>query len=160
MVSVFNLIDSMKVKITLCIAGLFFALGCQNTNQVEKPEKLLSTSEMKDLIYDMVLLDAAMSVNENKLEELDIEMLEFLSKKYEIDSVQLKQNILYYNMRFDENVEIYEEAKDSISKLEKAYDSISKLSDSLRKVKLKKLDSIKKIDTLPRNKKLKSQAEN
>ena len=145
----------MKIKIYLCIAVVFLTLSCQNTNRVEKPEKLLSKSEMKDLVYDMVLLDAAVSVDKNRLEKLDVKMLEFLSKKYDIDSAELKQNIQYYNMRFNENIDIYEKVKDSISRLEKAYDSISKLRDSLEKIKLKKLDSIKKKDSLPRNKKLK-----
>ena len=120
-------------------------IGCQSVDEVKKPEHFLNKSEMKNLIYDMVLLDAAVSVNKRRLEELDIEFLEFLSKKYNIDSTDLKQNILYYNLNFDENTEIYTEVKDSISKLEKVYDSISKVSDSLEKVELKKQDSIQKL---------------
>lgn len=120
-------------------------IGCQSVDEVKKPEHFLNKSEMKNLIYDMVLLDAAVSVNKRRLEELDIEFLEFLSKKYNIDSTDLKQNILYYNLNFDENTEIYTEVKDSISKLEKVYDSISKVSDSLEKIELKKQDSIQKL---------------
>lgn len=129
-------------------------IGCQSVDDVEKPEHFLNKSEMKNLIYDMVLLDAAVSVNKRRLEELDIEFLEFLSKKYNIDSTDLKQNILYYNLNFDENTEIYNEVKDSISKLEKVYDSISKVSDSLEKVELKKQDSIQKLKDSIENKEI------
>ena len=133
-------------KIRNCILVLMLInIGCQSVDEVKKPEHFLNKSEMKNLIYDMVLLDAAVSVNKRRLEELDIEFLEFLSKKYNIDSTDLKQNILYYNLNFDENTEIYTEVKDSISKLEKVYDSISKVSDSLEKIELKKQDSIQKL---------------
>lgn len=131
-----------------CLVLAVLMLSCQKIEKSEKPDQLLSKSEMKDLIYDMILLDAAASVNQEKLNELGVDMLEYLSKKYKIDSSSLKKNIKYYNLRFDENLEIYEEVKDSITKLENAYDSISRARDSLRKLELKKLDTtdIKKID--------------
>lgn len=142
-------------KFRNCILLLMLInIGCQSVDDVEKPERFLNKSEMKNLIYDMVLLDAAVSVNKRRLEELDIEFLEFLSKKYNIDSTDLKQNILYYNLNFDENTEIYTEVKDSISKLEKVYDSISKVSDSLEKIELKKQDSIQKLKDSIENKEI------
>lgn len=142
-------------KFKNCILLLMLInIGCQSVDEVKKPEHFLNKSEMKNLIYDMVLLDAAVSVNKRRLEELDIEFLEFLSKKYNIDSTDLKQNILYYNLNFDENTEIYTEVKDSISKLEKVYDSISKVSDSLEKIELKKQDSIQKLKDSIENKEI------
>lgn len=128
--------------------GLIFITSCQNVEKIEKPEKLLSKSEMKDLLYDMVLLDAASGVNEKRLKDLDIKMFDFLSKKYKLDSNELKQNIQYYNMKFDDNLEIYEQVKDSISRLEQSYDSITKARDSLKKLERKRRDSIRKLDTV------------
>lgn len=128
--------------------GLVFITSCQNVEKIEKPEKLLSKSEMKDLLYDMVLLDAASGVNEKRLKDLDIKMFDFLSKKYKLDSNELKQNIQYYNMKFDDNLEIYEQVKDSISRLEQSYDSITKARDSLKKLERKRRDSIRKLDTV------------
>lgn len=128
--------------------GLVFITSCQNVEKIEKPEKLLSKSEMKDLLYDMVLLDAASGVNEKRLKDLDIKMFDFLSKKYNLDSNELKQNIQYYNMKFDDNLEIYEQVKDSISRLEQSYDSITKARDSLKKLERKRRDSIRKLDTV------------
>lgn len=130
------------------LMGLVFITSCQNVEKIEKPEKLLSKSEMKDLLYDMVLLDAASGVNEKRLKDLDIKMFDFLSKKYKLDSIELKQNIQYYNMKFDDNFEIYEQVKDSISRLEQSYDSITKARDSLKKLERKRRDSIRKLDTV------------
>lgn len=149
-----NLIDSMNIIRCIGLLGLVFITSCQNIEEVKEPKNLLSKSEMKDLIYDMVLLDAAAVVNDEPLKELDVEMLEFLSKKYDLDSTDLKQNILYYNLKYSDNIEIYENAKDSIDKLKNAYDSISNARDSLRKLEKKRLDSIKKIDTISKNKTL------
>lgn len=142
MASASNLTDDMKNLIRcIVLLGFVFCTGCQNVDEIEKPKHLLTKSEMKDLVYDMVLLDAAVSVDKNKLKKLDVEVLEFLSKKYDIDSTDLKQNITYYNLRFNESVEIYEHAKDSIETLKNTYDSISKAIDSLKKLAKKKLDS-------------------
>ena len=136
-----------KRSLILAAFCLLFMTACQDKKEVEEPDHLLSKPEMKNLVYDMVLLDAAMGVNEKRLKELDVNMLEFLSEKYKIDSIDLKQNLLYYNLSFDDNTEIYQYVKDSISALEKAYDSISKVTDSLSKIEKKKNDSIIKLDT-------------
>ena len=132
----------MKLIRFLCLVCLIFLMSCQDIKEVEKPKKLLNKSEMKDLVYDMVLLDAAFGVNERRLKELDIEMLEFLSKKYELDSNDLKQNILYYNLRFDENLSIYQEVKDSIERLDRVYIDRAKEIDSLEKLERDRKDSI------------------
>lgn len=149
-----NLTDDMKA--IKCLSLLVFVLvtSCQNVEEIEEPKNLLSKSEMKDLVYDMVLLDAAAVVNKEKLNELNIEILQFLSQKYGIDSTDLKQNILYYNLRFDENSEIFEQAKDSIKRLDRVYDSISKIRDSLRRLEKKRKDSIIKIEALPESKRV------
>lgn len=145
----------MKVIRCICLLAFVLTTSCQNIDEIEEPKNLLSKSEMKNLIYDMVLLDAANGLSERKLKQLDIEMLEYFNKKYGLDSNDLKQNILYYNLRYDENIEIYEHAKDSIEQLKNAYDSISKVTDSLRKMEIKRLDSIQKSeDSISENKKL------
>jgi hypothetical protein len=138
----------MKVLSYISTLVLVLLVSCQNIEKVEKPKKLLSKAEMKDLVYDMILLDATVGVDRYKLQDLDIEMLEFLSKKYGIDSIDLKQNVYYYNVRHDDNLEIYESVKDSIIKLENAYDSISKAIVAQERQELRRLDSIKSIDTI------------
>ena len=146
----------MRLIKFICLLGFVLISSCQNVDKIEKPNHLLSKAEMKDLIYDMVLLDAAAGINDSKLNELDIEILEFLTKKYGIDSTELQQNILYYNLKFDENKEIYENAKDSIDKLKKAYDSIAEVRDSIKQLEKKKLDSIEGFDTISKNNKIES----
>lgn len=138
----------MKSITYIALLGFILFTSCQKVDKIEKPKHLLSKSEMKNLVYDMLLLDAASGVNENKLKELNVDMLEFLSKKYDIDSSDLEQNIMYYNLQYNESIEIYEYAKDSIERLKNAYDSISKAVDSIKKLELQKLDSIKEKDSI------------
>jgi hypothetical protein len=138
----------MKYALYLVFTCTVLLTGCQKIENVEKPDKLLNKSEMKGLIYDMVLLDASYAVNEKKSEDMSLDMLEFLSNKYQMDSIQIKLNIEYYNIRFDDNLEIYEAVKDSLERLDKLYVDRTKEIDSLKKIKSKKRDSIAKLDTL------------
>ena len=145
----------MKYPLYLLFICIFLLPGCQKIENVEKPDKLLNKSEMKGLIYDMVLLDASYGVNEKKSEDMNLDMLEFLSNKYKVDSLQIKLNIEYYNIKFDDNLEIYEAVKDSIERLDKLYVDRTKEIDSLKKIKSKKRDPIAKLDTLSPKKILK-----
>ena len=138
----------MKYALYLVFTCTVLLTGCQKIENVEKPDKLLNKSEMKGLIYDMVLLDASYAVNEKKSEDMSLDMLEFLSNKYQVDSIQIKLNIEYYNLQFDDNLEIYEAVKDSLKRLDKLYVDRTKEIDSLKKIKSKKRDSIAKLDTL------------
>jgi hypothetical protein len=150
----------MKYTLYLVFIFILSLLGCQKIEHVEKPDKLLNKSEMKGLIYDMVLLDAAYGVNEKKSEDMSLDMLEFLSHKYQVDSTQIKLNIEYYNINFDDNLEIYEAVKDSLERLDKLYFNRANEMDSLKKLNRIKQDSIAKLDTLSPKKILKMQSEN
>jgi len=150
----------MKYALYLVFTCTVLLTGCQKIENVEKPDKLLNKSEMKGLIYDMVLLDAAYGVNEKKSEDMSLDMLEFLSHKYQVDSTQIKLNIEYYNINFDDNLEIYEAVKDSLERLDKLYFNREKEMDSLKKLNRLKQDSIAKLDTLSPKKILKMQSEN
>ena len=143
----------MKRLTSIYLASFFTVLlSCQDIEKIKAPKKLLSKSEMKALVYDMVLLDASVGVDRYKLQELDIDMLEFLSKKYNLDSNELKQNLYYYNMKHDDNLEIYESVKDSIEKLEKAYDSIAKVIIAQEEKREQEIaDSISQLDTLSKS---------
>lgn len=138
----------------LCILGVFTA--CQDVETAApKPKHLLSEKQMQDLMYDMVLLDATSGVNNRKLQELNVDMYEFLTKKYDIDSATLQQNIDYYNYEFQSNLNIYQSVKDSIEFIKQHYDSIQNLEDSLRKIERQKLDSLKVKDSTAYKKQMK-----
>jgi hypothetical protein len=138
----------MKRSLYVFLACLLLLSGCQKINKIEKPENLLSKSEMKGLIYDMILLDATYGINKKKFEEINTDMLEFLTKKYQIDSTQIKLNIQYYNINFNDNLEIYEAVKDSIQRLDSIYIHRAQEIDSLKILELNKQDSIVKLDSL------------
>jgi hypothetical protein len=148
----------MKYTLYLLFICIVTSLSCQKIKDIEPPDKLLNKSEMKGLIYDMVLLDASYGVNEKKFKDMSLDMLEFISTKYQLDSTQIKLNIEYYNIHFDENLEIYEAVKDSLERLDKLYINRAKEIDSLKKLKRIKKDSIAKLDTLSPKKILKVQS--
>lgn len=147
--NVLHLIDKMRYLLCIVFCSLHLLSGCQKVDDVKKPDKLLSKAEMKNLIYDMVLLDAASGVGERKLQSLDLNMYEFLTNKYGLDSTLLHQNIDYYNINFDDNLDIYKQVKDSIQNLERVYDSVANRIDSLNQIQQKKeKDSLKTLDSI------------
>lgn len=133
----------MMKKCFIIFLSLGILCSCQEIERPKKPKHLLSKKQMKDLLYDMILLDATSGVNNRKLQELDIEMYDFLTEKYDIDSATLSQSIDYYNYEYQTNLDIYESVKDSIEILKTHYDSIQNYKDSIRKLERKKLDSLK-----------------
>ncbi|WP_394751291.1 DUF4296 domain-containing protein [Spongiimicrobium salis] len=79
---------------------LFFVLcalilSC-NEKVIEPPENLIPQETMINILYDLSVLNAAKNTNPEVLKDNKIETMEYLYKKYTIDSVQFVKSDLYY----------------------------------------------------------------
>lgn len=108
-------------------------ISCQNRYRVPEPEKLIEEEKFINILTDMMILDAAANVSDVPLKKNDISSYQFLSEKYDIDSVQLKENLAYYNSQFDENLEIYKLVKEKIEAKRQALDEKKEDSTDLKK---------------------------
>lgn len=63
---------------------------------IEKPENLIPEAKMTDILYDISLLVSAKNSNKAILVDNDIEVMDFIYKKYNVDSLQFVQSDLYY----------------------------------------------------------------
>lgn len=63
---------------------------------IEKPENLIPEAKMTDILYDISLLVSAKNSNKAILVDNDIEVMDFIYKKYDIDSLQFVKSDLYY----------------------------------------------------------------
>lgn len=70
-------------------------ISCSD-NPAPKPDKLLSEDVMKDILFDVVVLQAAESTVGHKLDQYNLKLTSFIYKKYEIDSLTYYQNQKYY----------------------------------------------------------------
>lgn len=116
------------------LSYIFFILtmmvSCQETYEVSKPDQLIGKEKMVEIVTDMMILDAADNVSDIPLKKNNISSYQLISKKYGIDSIQLKQNLNYYNTQFDENLEIYKEVKANVEAKRSALDEPKEDSDS------------------------------
>jgi hypothetical protein len=103
---------------------------------MEEPEDLIPVEKMSEILYDMAVLDAIDNSYPQVLTDNDLKVMEFLYKKYGIDSLQFVQSDLYYASVPAEYQKIYEAVeerltakRDSISEVIKQGRSQS--SDSL-----------------------------
>ncbi|MEJ2162293.1 MAG: DUF4296 domain-containing protein, partial [Robiginitalea sp.] len=78
--------------------------------------------QMVDILYDLALLNAIDNSHPQELVASDVRVMDFIFKKYEIDSVQYVQSNSYYASVPEEYRKIYEEVE---ARLTKERDSVS-----------------------------------
>lgn len=105
-------------------------VSCQESYEVSKPHEMIGKDKMVEIVTDMMILDAAVNVSDIPLKKNDISSYQLISKKYGIDSIQLKQNLNYYNTQFDDNLEIYKKVKANVEAKRNALDKPKEDSDS------------------------------
>ncbi|HIE45267.1 MAG TPA: DUF4296 domain-containing protein [Flavobacteriaceae bacterium] len=117
------------------ILTLFTLFSCQQ-EVVKKPTNFIDKNKMVDLIVDMKIAEKAKNI-QNKDKKKNKNYMSFVFDKYQIDSVQFKENNDYYTNNIELYQEIYETVstrlKDSVTK----YKKIKKVNDSLAKIKKK-----------------------
>ena len=110
-------------KIIYIFALLFIIVACKK-NIVPKPDKFLDEKQMESLLYDLAVLESMKVSQAQMLDSLQFNPQQFIYKKYQLDSLSLAQNMVYYASLpkdYDRIVKKVEE------KLKKQRDSIGKL---------------------------------
>lgn len=82
-------------KYFLILLATLVIYACKD-NVVKKPDRLLSEAEMTEILYDLSILGAIQSNYPAKLKGLGIDGFDYIYDKYNIDSLQLAQNNVYY----------------------------------------------------------------
>ena len=101
----------------------FLVLSCGN-QLMEAPEDLISKEKMADILYDIALINSIDNSHPQVLESKNIKVMDFVFKKYGIDSTQFVQSDRYYASVPVLYEEIYAAVED---RLERQRDSITKL---------------------------------
>lgn len=110
-------------KIIYIFALLLIVVACKR-NIVPKPDKFLDEKQMESLLYDLAVLESMKVSQAQMLDSLQFNSQQFIYKKYQLDSLSLAQNMVYYASLpkdYDRIVKKVEE------KLKKQRDSIGKL---------------------------------
>ncbi|WP_424500362.1 DUF4296 domain-containing protein [Robiginitalea sp.] len=125
-----------------CIGICFLVLSCGN-QLMEAPEDLISKEKMSDILYDITLINSIDNSHPQVLKSKNIKVMDFVFKKYGIDSTQFVQSDLYYASVPALYEEIYQAVED---RLERARDSTSKLIQDNRTKDGDTLDPLEDYD--------------
>ena len=106
----------------------FLALSCGN-QLMEPPEDLISKEKMADILYDIALINSIDNSHPQVLISKNIKVMDFVFKKYGIDSAQFVQSDRYYASVPVLYEEIYQAVEDQ---LERQRDSTSELIQANR----------------------------
>lgn len=138
----------MNRLILLALICLVF-WSCNNIDRPEKPENLLSESQMVDIITDISILNAAKGSNYRIIKEKGVIPEEYIYKKYNIDSVQFAESSEYYAYNIKTYENIYTKVKQRLNKRKAETTELEekkkKERDSIRESKKSKRDSIRTI---------------
>lgn len=135
------------MKKLVFLFGFLMVVSCAE-KVVEEPDNLIPKEKMIDILHDLAILNATKTTVGAKLDESGIEIMEFLYKKYQIDSVQFSESDLYYASLPSEYQSIYTEVETRLDKRQKAMEEeIEKRNDSVRKANEKRSDSIRSAKT-------------
>lgn len=139
----------MKKYISLFV--LFILLLSCNKDLVEKPDNLIDKKTMKNVLYDVTLLDAIKYQNSEVLFKNGINPKTYIFKKYKIDSLQFAKSNAYYVADYREYKKMIEEVNERFKKEKEAIELINKKAEkkanALGVAKGKKIqDSINKVN--------------
>lgn len=98
----------MKRTIVLLVITILF-LGCSKEKDL-KPENLIPQDQMEEILYDLSLFQAIRNTNYTLYQSENIELEQYIYKKYNIDSLQFAQSHKYYIA----DVEQYEKMLDRL----------------------------------------------
>ncbi len=140
----------MRLKLLFfCISFVLFSCG---EKVIEPPEHLISKEKMASILYDMAILNSTKGTSPGLLSKNNIEIMSFIFKKYDIDSIQFTQSDVYYASVPLEYQAIYENVEARLENEVKVLEEQKqRKNDSIKKANEQRRDSIKKPSTLQLN---------
>ena len=103
-------------QLLIILLGLII-ISCSN-NPVPKPDNLLSEDVMKDMLFDVAVLQAAETTVAYKLNQNNIKLTSFIYKKYKIDSLTYYQNQKFYAANPKKYKKMYKEILERLDKIQ------------------------------------------
>ena len=129
----------MKQSIILSIFILNF-FGCQNVEQPEKPENLISKDKMIDILMQSYLANAARSVDNNAIIDKGIKMDSLIYRNFGVDSIQFAKSNAYYAADVNTYMSMFQEVETRLDVMQKKMDSLWERERNIRDSINKNLD--------------------
>lgn len=101
-------------KIVFILFIISFVLPSCKNEIIEKPDNLIEKDKMKEIIYDLAILEAAR--NQGSATRNYPKASVFLKEKYKVDSLTFAKSTQYYASDIKEYKKMYEEVKERLDK--------------------------------------------
>lgn len=85
----------MRTQFFIFILSFVLFLSC-GKNIIEKPKNMLSESQMEALMYDLAILESAKNTDYQLFDSINFDAKESIYSKYNMDSISLSENMIYY----------------------------------------------------------------
>lgn len=103
------------------ILVLFLSVSCKK-ELVKQPAKLIEKEKMKNIIYDLTLLEAIKYQQPLSLDSVESSPKKFVFKKYKVDSLQFAKSNIYYASDYDGYKEMFDQINARLEKEKKSAD--------------------------------------
>lgn len=99
-----------RMKSILIIFSLLVFVGCKEP-VLKEPKNLIPQDQMVDILYDLALLNVVKYQNAAKMQEYKGTELEYVYKKYHIDSTRFVQSNSYYAADYKNYKDLFDQVK-------------------------------------------------
>ncbi|MEM9686780.1 MAG: DUF4296 domain-containing protein [Bacteroidota bacterium] len=125
----------------LLLLFVVMAFSCKKSS-VEKPEDLIPTAKMEDILYELAVLNGIRGISGGKYSRKDTLSEGYLYKKYAIDSTLFANSSRYYAAKPDIYLAIYKRVEARLNEAKQQAEAVKKMNDSLKNVKTPARDSV------------------
>jgi Domain of unknown function (DUF4296) len=131
------------MKKIIVILSILIIGACGNKSEDQKPKKIIDKAVMKNILYDLALLQAIRSYSPEKFDKNNINPKTYIYQKYKIDSLQFAQNNKYYASDMESYKVMFQSVTDRLKIEKDALDTIIKRKERAKSKRLK--DSMIKV---------------
>lgn len=115
---------------------------------IEKPDNLISEDKMATIFYDLAIVNAAKNTSNDILKKNNIESMNYIFTKHDIDSIQFVKSDVYYASKPAVYREIYQKVETRLKDIkdgkEEEKNNKRKQDSIKRAAKMIKKDTLKK----------------
>ncbi len=135
------------MKIIKYIVVLVLILSCKHSTieKPKKPDNLISKGKMVDILYDITIVNTAVSTQKIALKNNGLQPKAYIFNKYNIDSLQFALSNNYYAFNPDIYKDIYDRLNKRLSKEKAHYQAILDSTKTAQALQKKIKDSIQKL---------------
>ncbi|WP_461532525.1 DUF4296 domain-containing protein [Sinomicrobium sp.] len=108
----------MKLAYRILFLTVFVVVSSCKESAVDKPDNLIPEDQMKDIFFDLALLNAARTVDPATLRKNHIVSEEYIYHKHAIDSIQFVESNLYYASMPNRYDSMYKEVEERLKRME------------------------------------------